>query len=128
MNLNTLFDQEKGLDIHIVKGLWKMFMKRRYVIYTAVFFFVLVHLLNKVPYINLLILPNNIFIYSFIGIMILGTGRADRIMYISLCTFVLQAIFVLLQKPGIADQLANGAYIAIVIAVILFIRNFKKYA
>lgn len=115
------------MDIRIAKVFWKMFMEHRYMIYGVVFFVALIEILNKAPYINLLILPNNIFIYSVGSIMVLGKLQAERIIYVSIGAFILQLALLLLQRQGVAIQIANGTYFSLVIAVILFIVHYKDY-
>ena len=59
--------------------------------------------------------------------MVLGKLQAERIIYVSIGAFILQLALLLLQRQGVAIQIANGTYFSLVIAVILFIVHYKDY-
>ena len=127
MKMPIIFDQKQNIDLKVARIIWELFMSHRYKVYAWGFFIILIQILNKTPYLNLLILPSNIIIYTFVIIMALGKFDGERIIKISIVTFLVQLALLLVHRDEIAMQVANGTYGSLVCGCLLLLYNYKKY-
>jgi len=128
MRIPIIFDQKQNVDLKIARIIWDLFMRHRYKIYAWGLFIILMQILKRIPYVNLLILPNNIFIYTFVVIMALGKFDGERIIKISIASFIIQLILLVTHRDDMAMQVANGTYGSLVGGCLLLLFNYKRYS
>lgn len=125
----NFYSENENLDIRGAKAVSKYFLNNRLKIYFLVFLFILPNIILRVPYLNLYssaFIESTRFIFYYALVILLAGFKRDILFKISIFSFPVLALLILLRKEDFAQTLADAIFLLILTAVIISLAKNKN--